>query len=203
MKKKMKQIGICMVIVALIWSVELIRDKEVLRRELIRLHVVAASDSAQDQKLKLQVRDAVIRSLQSELSNLKDVNQAKAYLQQNLPKIEAVAGQTLRILGCSDSVRVQLCEEEFSKRDYDTFSLPAGVYQSLRIIIGDGEGKNWWCVVFPSLCLGAAAEDFEETASCAGLPKELTAALEGKEGYELRFFLLEALGRVENLFHKG
>jgi stage II sporulation protein R len=92
--------------------------------------------------------------------------------------------------------------EEFSKRVYDTFSLPAGLYESLRIIIGEGEGKNWWCVVFPELCLPATSEGFEETASCAGFPDALTAALEGEEGYEIRFFLLDVLGRLENLIHR-
>ena len=190
-------------IAAVIWAAELIRDKEVLRKELIRFHVVGASDTAYDQQLKLKVRDAVIRSLQTELSDMRDVNQAKKYLQQNLLKIQEVAGNTLRELGCGDSVRVQLCEEAFSRRDYDTFSLPSGVYQSLRIVIGEGQGKNWWCVVFPDLCLGATREEFEDTASCAGIPHHLTATLEGETGYEIRFFILELLGRVENMLHRG
>ena len=202
MRKCMKRLGICFLIAALMWTGGLIADRARLRRELIRLHVVAASDSQEDQTIKLRVRDAVVESLREEMKNLKDVDQAKIYLQENLPKIELLANRVLRDAGCEDRATVQLCVEEFSKRVYDTFSLPAGLYESLRIIIGEGEGKNWWCVVFPELCLPATSEGFEETASCAGFPDALTAALEGEEGYEIRFFLLDVLGRLENLIHR-
>lgn len=202
MRKCMKRLGICFLIAALVWTGGLIADRARLRRELIRLHVVAASDSQEDQTIKLRVRDAVVESLREEMKNLKDVDQAKIYLQENLPKIELLANRVLQDAGCEDRATVQLCVEEFSKRVYDTFSLPAGLYESLRIIIGEGEGKNWWCVVFPELCLPATSEGFEETASCAGFPDALTAALEGEEGYEIRFFLLDVLGRLENLIHR-
>ena len=202
MKKCLKRVGICFLLAAAVWSFMLIRDRNLLREELIRLHVVAASDSREDQALKLRVRDAVVESLQREMANLTDAEQAKAYLQRNLSKIEAVANRALREAGCDDRVAVQLCVEEFSKRVYDTFTLPAGLYEALRIVIGDGAGKNWWCVVFPSLCLPATSEGFEDTAACAGFPDALTAALEGKDGYEIRFFLMELLGRMENLLHR-
>ncbi len=202
MKKCLKRVGICFLLAAAVWSFMLIRDRNLLREELIRLHVVAASDSQEDQALKLRVRDAVVESLQREMANLTDAEQAKAYLQRNLSKIEAVANRALREAGCDDKVTVQLCVEEFSKRVYDTFTLPAGLYEALRIVIGDGAGKNWWCVVFPSLCLPATSEGFEDTAACAGFPDALTAALEGKDGYEIRFFLMELLGRMENLLHR-
>ena len=202
MRKCMKRLGICFLIAALVWTGGLIADRARLRRELIRLHVVAASDSQEDQTIKLRVRDAMVESLREEMKNLKDVDQAKIYLQENLPKIELLANRVLQDAGCEDRATVQLCVEEFSKRVYDTFSLPAGLYESLRIIIGEGEGKNWWCVVFPELCLPATSEGFEETASCAGFPDALTAALEGEEGYEIRFFLLDVLGRLENLIHR-
>jgi stage II sporulation protein R len=202
MKKCLKRVGICFLLAAAVWSFMLIRDRNLLREELIRLHVVAASDSEEDQALKLRVRDAVVESLQREMANLTDAEQAKAYLQRNLSKIEAVANRALREAGCDDKVTVQLCVEEFSKRVYDTFTLPAGLYEALRIVIGDGAGKNWWCVVFPSLCLPATSEGFEDTAACAGFPDALTAALEGKDGYEIRFFLMELLGRMENLLHR-
>jgi stage II sporulation protein R len=85
---------------------------------------------------------------------------------------------------------------------YETFALPSGVYNTLRIVIGSGEGKNWWCVAFPGLCMGATVEDFEEAASCAGFSDTLTAALETEEGYELRFYFLDLLGRIGNFLHK-
>ncbi len=203
MMKCLKRVGICFLLAAFLWTGALIFDRQQLRQELIRLHVVAASDSEEDQALKLRVRDAVVESLQQELQNLTDAEQAKAYLQENLPKIEALANQVLREAGCGDLATVSLAVEEFAARVYDTFTLPAGLYDALRITIGEGDGKNWWCVVFPSLCLGATTEEFEEIASCAGFSDSLIAALEGKEDYELRFFLLDVLGEIENLLHRG
>lgn len=203
MKKCLKRIGICFLLAALVWTGTVIADRQLLREELIRLHVVAASDSAEDQALKLRVRDAVVESLQSDLENLADADQAKAYLQENLPKIERLVNQVLQAAGCDDTATVSLAVEEFATRIYDTFTLPAGIYDSLRITIGEGQGHNWWCVVFPSLCVSATAEGFEETADCAGFPDSLTGALEGKDGYEIRFFLLDTLGSLENLLHAG
>lgn len=180
----------------------MLADKQLLRNELIRLHVVAASDSAEDQDMKLRLKDAVVESLREDMAKLGDAEEAKAYLQENLPKIEAFANRFLESAGCTDHARVSLALEEFSTRVYDTFTLPAGVYEALRITIGEGDGKNWWCVVFPGLCLSATAEGFEDAAACAGFSDSLTAALEGEEGYELRFFLLDVLGRVENFLHQ-
>ena len=120
-----------------------------------------------------------------------------------MPKIEAVANRVLRESGREEVATVSLRLEEFGTRYYDTFTLPAGIYESLRITIGEGAGKNWWCVVFPALCVGATVEEFSETAQCAGLSGSLTAALAGEEDYEVRFFVLDALGRLENFLHKG
>ena len=92
---------------------------------------------------------------------------------------------------------VTLCRETFDIRKYDTFTLPAGVYESLRVVIGEGQGHNWWCVAFPTLCMSATTEDFEAAAQTAGMDENLSETLTG--GYQLRFFLLDALGRAENL----
>ncbi|MBO5952549.1 MAG: stage II sporulation protein R [Oscillospiraceae bacterium] len=181
----------------------LIAQKETLRTDLIRLHVVAASDSADDQSTKLLVRDAIIQYLQPQLEQLPDAQAAKVYLGDNLAQLETVANQTLREAGSWDTAKVTLCEEEFPVRHYDTFSLPSGVYESLRVTIGPGEGQNWWCVVFPSLCVNAAAESFAHTAAGAGFSDELSHTLAGDDGYEISFFFLDCLGRLENLFHFG
>ena len=202
MIKGLRRIGICLFAVSLVWLGGLLGDKQMLRNELVRLHVVGASDSDADQAMKLRLKDAVVESLREDMGKLTDAGEAKAYLQENLPKIEAFANQFLRSAGCTDSARVTLAVEEFTTRVYDTFTLPAGVYDALRITIGEGDGKNWWCVVFPGLCLPATAEGFEEAAACAGFSDPLTSALEGEDGYELRFFLLDALGRMENFLHQ-
>lgn len=203
MKKLWKRVGICLTIAVIFWCGTLIADRETLNEELIRLHVVANSDSDADQTIKLQVRDAVTASLQSDLAKVADVDEAKAYLQENLPKIQAVANEALKAAGCDQEAVVTLCHEAFDTRYYDTFTLPAGVYESLRIIIGEGAGHNWWCVVFPSLCIPATSEGFEAEAAGAGFPDSLTGALTGEEKYEVRFYFLDALGKLENMLFEG
>ena len=203
MIKLLKRVGICLILAAFVWCGTLIADRERLNEELIRLHVVANSDSEEDQNIKLQVRDAVTASLQRELENVADVEAAKNYLQENLPKIQEIANDTLKAVGFDGEAVVTLCKEAFDTRYYDTFQLPAGVYESLRIVIGKGEGHNWWCVVFPSLCIPATTEGFEDAAVGAGFPKTLSAALTGEEEYEVRFYLLDALGKLENILFEG
>ncbi len=190
---------ICVLLTASVWAGNLLADRAILSKELIRLHVVANSDSPEDQSVKLLVRDAVTNSLKQELRNIADVEAARAYLQENLPKIQKIANQTLEQAGFDGQAVVTLCKEAFDTRTYDTFSLPAGVYEALRITIGQGEGKNWWCVAFPSLCLPATTEGFSAVAAGAGFAETLSHTLTGQAGYEVRFYLLDALGRVQNI----
>ena len=201
MRKYLNRIGICLLVVCAVLAAMLIADRQKLRQELIRFHVVAASDSREDQAVKLQVRDAVMEALEEELRNLRDVDQAKVYLAENLPKIESIANDALIRAGFADRATVSLCVEEFATRVYDTFTLPAGLYESLRIVIGEGEGHNWWCVVFPSFCLPATTDGFEEVACAAGFSDSLTDTLEGD--HEIRFFFLDAFGYVENFLHRS
>ena len=200
MKKRINRVLICAALAAIVWTGGLIADKQTLRNELVRLHVVGATDSAEDQAMKLYLKDKIVESLKTDMASLRDAEAAKAYLQENLPKIEQLANKILQEAGCSDAATVSLCAEEFTTRVYDTFTLPAGVYDSLRITIGEGEGKNWWCVVFPGLCLPTSAEGFEEAASCAGFSDSLTGTLEGE--YEVRSWILEVWGSVENFLHR-
>ena len=181
----------------------MLADRNMLNHGLIRFHVVADSDSPEDQEIKLKVRDAVIDGIQSDLRKVRDINEAREYLQVNLPRIRSLVDQTLRELGSGDESTVNLCEEYFDIRHYDTFSLPAGVYESLKIVIGEGLGKNWWCVSFPGLCLPATMNGFEDAAVGAGFSEPLVKTLSGNEAYEIRFFLLDQLGRLENFFHES
>ena len=201
MKKRINRVLICAVLAAIVWFGGLVADKMTLRNELVRLHVVGASDSAEDQAMKLHLKDQIVENLKGEMANLSDAAAARAYLQENLPKIERLANTILQEAGCQDVATVSLCAESFSTRVYDTFTLPAGVYDALRITIGEGEGKNWWCVVFPGLCLPTSAEGFAETASCAGFSDTLTGTLEGE--YQVRFWILEVWGSVENFLHRA
>ena len=203
MKKGLKAFCIYFLLSVMFWVGAAIADRQALHNELIRLHVVANSDSEADQAIKLRVKEAVVESLQTEMQNMADMEQAKAYLQENLTKIEAIANRVLESAGFEERAVAAIAEEAFDIRYYDTFTLPAGVYEALRITIGEGQGKNWWCVVFPTLCLPATAAEFESVAAGSGFSEELISTLEGEAGYELRFFLLDMLGRVENIFFTG
>ena len=200
MKKLLKRVFACFLLVCLVYAGALVLDRQKLQNELIRLHVVAASDSEEDQAIKLQVRDAVLESLREGLENVKDIEAARVYIESQLPKLESVANEVLTTAGCGDVATVRLQVEEFAARVYDTFSLPAGLYDSLRITIGEGEGRNWWCVTFPTLCIPATTEGFEAVAAGAGFSDELTGTLTGE--YEVRFYLLDLLGQLENFLHR-
>ncbi len=194
----LKRIMVCLVFAAAIWSVVLLTDRKTLNEDLIRLHVVANSDSSSDQEIKLRVRDAVLAGLRQDLSNIRDIQQAKTYLQYALPRIEKIAEAVLNEAGVDARAVVTLCKETFDTRYYDTFALPAGVYESLRIVIGEGRGHNWWCVAFPSLCAPDNEEEFQSAAVSSGFSQTLTDTLSG-DGYEIRFFALDLLGRLENI----
>ena len=188
---------------ALVWCGSVVLDRQRLNRDLIRLHVVANSDSEADQQIKLQVRDALTAQLRQDLDGVTDVSQAMACLSCRLPELEQLANTVLDAMGVADRAAVRLDREPFPTRDYETFSLPAGVYQALRVTIGKGEGHNWWCVVFPQLCLPAAEESVEAAAEEAGFDDPLTGAITGRTPYRFRFFLLDWLGKGENLLFAG
>lgn len=174
------------------------QDRQTLSRDVIRLHVVAASDSAEDQAVKLEIRDAVVEQLKDAMDASDTVADAKAFLLEHLDEIEETANAVLEKAGFSDKVTVNLDRETFESRVYDTFTLPAGVYDSLRIVVGEGEGHNWWCVVFPTLCLPQTTEDFAGAAVSSGFSETLTDTLSNAEGHEVRFFLLDCLGKLQN-----
>ena len=197
MKRHIRRIALVAFVVMGIFIWGLATDSQALHDQLLRLHVVGASDSKEDQNVKLLVRDAVLASLEDGLQDLTDPQAAYDYVARMLPQVEAAANRCLEAAGFSDTVEVSLTDEAFPTREYDTFSLPAGVYKALRVVIGEGEGKNWWCVVFPQLCMDTEAE-FVETAGMAGLDTRLAGTLEGD--YELRFWVLEKIGQVKNRF---
>lgn len=203
MLKAIKGIVFLSLAAMLMLSCSLIRDHRTLQDELIRLHVVGQSNSEKDQSIKLSVRDAVLSTLTEALNDLPDMEQAKQYIASHLPQIEEAANNALRQLGVDSKAVVSFLKEEFPTRAYDTFSLPSGIYQSLRITIGEGEGRNWWCVVFPTLCMGASVSDVENVAAGAGFSQELTDTITGQKEYLIRFYLLDVLGRLENFFHRS
>ena len=144
-------------------------EQRALAAGMVRLHVTANSDEPEDQRLKLQVRDAVLPVVRELTAGSQDAAQARTALRGGLDRIEEAAREALPADRAGTSLRVRLGAENFPRRDYDTFSLPAGRYESLRIILGAGEGHNCLCVAFPSLCLPATTEGFEDAALAAGM----------------------------------
>ena len=188
----------CAVIVAACSCLQ--AEQQAIAKNLIRLHVVADSDDAEDQRRKLLVRDAVLAQTQKLNAEYPDLA-PKMILSENLDSIRLAAEKTLREAGCADAVTVRLGKELFPTRAYDSFSLPAGAYESLRVNIGNAEGHNWWCVVFPSLCMAATSEEFVQAAKLAGLSDgQIRLITEEDETYVVKFKVLEWIEQLKNLF---
>ncbi len=178
-------ISLCL---TLLWGTWAEARQRSIAAGLVRLHVIAASDAAEEQALKLQVRDAVLSWLRPRLADAGSAAEAEAILARELPGIREAA------LAASEgrSVTVSLGSEDYPLRSYGGFRLPAGRYRSLRVVLGQGEGHNWWCVIFPTLCLDAA----ETGALREGLCEEDYALVTGESGFLLRFWLVEFWGEL-------
>lgn len=155
---------------------------------LVRLHVLAVSDAPEEQELKLRVRDAVLSLLAPKLAGVQSADEAGEVLTDSLPLIQAAAQEAAE----GRPVRVSLGEERYPTRDYAGFSLPAGRYRSLRVVLGEGQGHNWWCVVFPPVCLAAA----EKEAMQPVMNPDDYALITREEGWEIRFRIVELWGKL-------
>ena len=164
---------------------------ENLYSSVIRIHVLANSDSETDQGQKLMVRDALLEYAANNLKEYDSLEEAKAALETKLPDLKKTAERVLRREGCNDDVSVEFHEEYYSTRHYDGFSLPAGNYLSLQVKIGKAEGKNWWCVLFPPLCLSSSVAT-EDALINAVMDEDnaKTVTCDGTE-YKIRFRVLD------------
>ncbi len=164
--------------------------------DVLRLHVLANSDSEEDQALKLQVRDAILAVSEPLLGGCATREEAEAVVRENIPLLEQTAKETLTAHGCAHSVAVTLDEEVYPTRNYDSFCFPSGRYLSLRVMIGEAEGQNWWCVLFPPMCLGAASREQSEDAYISvGFTGEQYRVITKSDHptYQVRFRLLEVI----------
>jgi stage II sporulation protein R len=173
-----------------------------LAEKMIRLHVVGASNTEEDQALKLAVRDQTLSALAAPLSNAADVSQANRIVAENIPTLEEHLARYLKEQGIEQPIKVELRREPFPTREYATFALPAGPYTALRVTLDGGAGENWWCVVFPPLCAAAVMERLpDEGSQPAGLTEgDVRLITQDGEQYEVRFKLAEWLGSVRNWF---
>lgn len=168
-----------------------LRTQDQLAEKVVRLHILANSDSEEDQALKLQVRDVVLDRATEILEQSADRQEAEARLRGQLLELERLAAEEIRAEGYDYPVTVELTDTSFPTREYDGFTLPAGEYLALRVVIGAGEGHNWWCVVFPPLCT-AASSDVAQTAMAAGLTEDQVGLItEDTEGYVIKFKAVE------------
>ena len=161
-----------------------------LAEKVVRLHVIANSDSDADEALKLQVRDRVLERAEALLRQCESRQDAEKLLQSRLFELRRIALEEIRANGFDYDAAVRLTEMEFPTREYDSFALPAGNYLALRVVIGEGAGKNWWCVVFPPLCAAASA-DVPASALAAGLSEEQVGLITEADGYVLKSKLVE------------
>ncbi len=194
MKKRKLRIIItsffCFVIFLSLWAVIPSAKECEIYNSTIRLHVLANSDSERDQEVKLKVRDALLEHISKYESDSKE--QTLMMISSEREYLEELAEQTLEKEGIIDTVSIKIGKEEYPRRDYEGFSLPAGEYTSVRVVIGEGKGQNWWCVLFPPLCTAQAIEYDDEAYISAGLTKEQYYMITGNSGeYEIKFKLLE------------
>ena len=120
--------------------------------ELIRFHVIANSDSVEDQELKYQVKDQVVQYMAEEFADSQDISESRQILLADMDEIQAIAQQTVAAQGYDYPVGIQYGHFDFPIKYYGNFSLPAGNYEAVRLVIGEGQGQNWWCVLFPPMC---------------------------------------------------
>lgn len=178
--------------VATLYTVASLKDARAVYQNVVRLHILADSDDGDEQRLKLKVRDALLDEYGAALSAREGKADTVAYLDSELSKIRALCERTVAGEGASHAVSVSLCNEYYPTRAYDGFDLPAGQYTSLRIEIGSGEGKNWFCMVYPPLCTASAEAD--EALLEAGFSESQVRLLtENEEGYTLRFKIVETV----------
>ena len=167
---------------------------------VIRLHVLANSDSEADQALKLRVRDEVIDVVSSIVEGTENKAEAELSREESLERIAQAAIKRIKSEGFGYDVKVSLGEETYPRRTYESLCFPSGRYTSLRVEIGESEGKNWWCVLFPRLCLGAATVSNEQAFVEAGFTPDqyMIVTDTDKPEYEVRFKILEIIEGIVN-----
>ena len=168
---------------------------EELYGDILRIHILANSDSAADQSLKLAVRDRVLAECSQWYDDCDDKDEALTVTREHLSEIEEVAQREIRRRGFSYTVRAEVAPVDFDTRYYEHFTMPAGRYDALRLTIGDGAGKNWWCVMYPSLCVGSACRDELRDELDDGEYRVVTA-----DRFDCRFKLVEYYEAVRGWF---
>lgn len=170
-----------------------------IRENVLRMHVIANSDTDEDQALKLEVRDNILEASNEVFKNCKTEEEAVNTAKENIEIFENIAKNTVKNSGKQYDVAVSVGDAYFNNREYDGFTLPAGEYEAVKVVIGEGKGKNWWCVMFPQVCLPAASNrDISET-----LDEKQTDIVKNKSKYEVRFKIVEWVEGLKNKLKSG
>ena len=194
--KKRFCLMLCTVVLAAACVISVIQfaaDCENVRRDVLRLHVVADSDSEADQKLKLLVRDEVLKKGEEIFDGTVTADEAEMIIIPKTHELKAAAESILRQNGCNNSVEITVGEEYFATRCYENFTMPAGVYTAVRVNIGSAKGQNWWCVMFPPLCLPAVSADAD-----AFFTEDEMKVISSSPEYEPRFKIVEIIEKIKN-----
>ena len=169
-----------------------------LRQNVLRLHIIANSDSDDDQQLKLKIRDEILAKTDGLFLEANDLENAKATVCENLSEFEKIANEVIKENGFSYSACARLGKSEFDTRYYEDFTLPAGEYQSLIVTLGEGEGKNWWCVVYPTVCIPAAVKgELEDSVS-----NESAQIAKGGKRFIMRFKTVEIYEKIKTFINR-
>ena len=198
--KNLLTITVCLAFILIFIGLMPIHGENEIYDSVLRLHVLANSDSEKDQALKLQVRDAILADSAEILNGCTTRDEAIEKINSAIPALTQSAKNAISAAGYDYTVRIELSEEEYPTRNYESFCFPSGSYISLRVLIGEAEGQNWWCVLFPPLCLSAAtdkssAEDaFISVGLTEGQYKVITET--DSPTYEVRFKVLETIEEI-------
>lgn len=169
-----------------------------LRTNVLRLHIIANSDSDEDQELKLKVRDKILEKTGVLFSDSTDLESAEKTVSESLSEFEEIANSVIAENGYDYTAEASLGDSYFETREYEDFTLPAGNYRSLIINLGKGEGKNWWCVVFPAVCIPAASDaELSDTVT-----EKSAAVAENPQKYILRFKTVEIYEKIKKSINK-
>ena len=195
MKKYFTLFVLAVIIASAAMTLPFFNSCEELYDDVLRVHILAASDSAADQSLKLAVRDRVLSEFSGYYDGCTDKAEAVGVTRDRLKEIEAAAEQEIRARGSGYSVTAEITRMDFDTRYYENFTLPAGSYDALRLTIGEGKGQNWWCVMYPALCVGCAAEEEMSERLDDGEYKVVTS-----DKVDFRFKIVEIFESIRGWF---
>ncbi len=178
-------------------------EQKNISNKIIRFHVLANSDSIEDQSLKLKVKDEIIKYMMPKLDKSNSIDESRKILKENDKEIKKIAENIINKNGYKYSVNTYLGQEQFPIKTYGNITLPQGQYEAYKIVIGNGQGQNWWCVMFPPLCFvdvtkgEVSTKETEQKMKKVLKEEELKAINNSKNSYEIKFKVVEEINKLK------